>query len=106
MIKLSHRALADLEDIKAYTQDTWGRDQWLRYFKGLTQTFEAITRDPHRGRNRDLLAVGLCSVNYGRHIIFYKGLEAAKGETVILRILHQSRNLPALVYYDDLDGIG
>jgi hypothetical protein len=32
-------------------------------------------------------------------------LEAAKGAPVVLRIVHQKRHLPALVYYDDLDAI-
>jgi toxin ParE1/3/4 len=37
-------------------------------------------------------------------VIFYKRLDAADGAAVILRIVHQRRNMPALVYYEDLDG--
>tara|TARA_R110002124_G_scaffold173351_1_gene340909 strand:+ start:35 stop:178 length:144 start_codon:yes stop_codon:yes gene_type:complete len=44
------------------------------------------------------------SVNCQRHVIFYKRLDAADGAAVILRIVHLRRNMPALVYYEDLDG--
>jgi toxin ParE1/3/4 len=44
------------------------------------------------------------SVNCQRHVIFYKRLDATDGAAVILRIVHQRRNMPALVYYEDLDG--
>ena len=44
-------------------------------------------------------------IYYGRHIIFFSPIAAAGGAPVVLRILHQRRHLPALAYYDDLDGV-
>jgi len=35
MIRLSRQARADLEEIRRYTVKTWGRAQWLRYYRGL-----------------------------------------------------------------------
>ena len=102
-IKLSHLALQDLEDIRRYTTETWGRGQWLKYYRGMVAAFEAIEASPEQGRNRDLFYDGMKSKNCGRHVIFYKTMETADGAPVILRIIHQKRNLPALVYYEDLD---
>ena len=103
MIKLSDLARQDLDDIRSYTLKTWGREQWHKYFRGLTLTFEKIQEDPSKGRDRSLLVEGMLSVNYGRHVVFFKVLEASHGQPVVLRIVHQKRHFPALVYYDDLD---
>ena len=103
-IRLSRRAQRDLNDIRRYTIDTWGRNQWLNYYRGLVRAFEAIAADLDGGRDRSLFAAGLRSLSYGRHVIFFARIDAAGGEPVILRIVHQRRNLPALVYYEDIDG--
>jgi toxin ParE1/3/4 len=102
-IKLSHLALQDLEDIRRYTVESWGRGQWLKYYRGLVSEFEDIQTSPVRGRKRDLFYKGMLSRNYEKHVIFYMPIEAANGDPIILRIVHQRRNLPALVYYEDLD---
>ena len=94
----------DLDDIRRYTVKKWGREQWLAYYRGLVQAFERIAADPESGRNRSLFAAGLRSVNYARHVIFFARIAAAEDEPVILRIVHQRRNLPALVYFEDIGG--
>jgi len=103
-LKLSHLARQDLEDIRSYTVERWGREQWLDYYRGLMGAFEKIEADPMSGRSRALFRKGMRSVNCGRHIIFFSPVDAAGGKPVVLRILHQRRHLPATVYYDDLDG--
>lgn len=102
-IRLSGQAKSDLEEIRTYTVETWGRDQWLVYYRQLVTAFERITGDPDAGRDRSLFVLGMRSVNCQRHVIFYKRLDAVGGTAVILRIAHQRRNMPALVYYEDLD---
>lgn len=104
-ILLSRLARADLEDIRRYTVETWGRAQWLAYYRKLVQGFEAIAKNPDAGRDRSLFMPGMRSLNCEKHVIFYQRLDAAKGAPVVLRIVHQRRHLPALVYYDDLDAI-
>ena len=94
----------DLDDIRRYTVKKWGREQWLAYYRGLVQAFERIAADPECGRNRSLFAAGLRSVNYARHVIFFARIAAAEDEPVILRIVHQRRNMPALVYFEDIGG--
>ena len=103
-IRLSGQAKSDLEEIRTYTVETWGRDHWLVYYRQLVTAFERITGDPDAGLDRSLFVPGMRSVNCQRHVIFYKRLDAADGAAVILRIVHQRRNMPALVYYEDLDG--
>ena len=103
-IRLSRRARRDLDDIRRYTIETWGRNQWLTYYRGLVRVFDAIAADPDGGRDRSLFAPGLRSLNYGRHVIFFARIDAAGGEPVVLRIVHQRLNLPVLVYFEDIGG--
>lgn len=104
-IRLSRLAQADLDDIRAYTIETWGREQWLKYFRGMVSVFDKINDDPMAGRNRDLFGQGMRSLPYERHLVFFAPIAAAQGKPVILRVVHQSRYLPALAYYDDLDAV-
>lgn len=104
-ILLSRLARADLEDIRRYMVETWGRAQWLTYYRKLVRGFENIAKNPDAGRDRSLFMPGMRSLNCEKHVIFYQRLDAAKGAPVVLRIVHQKRHLPALVYYDDLDAI-
>lgn len=102
-IKLSRLAQADLDDIRDFTRAKWGEAQWFRYYRDLVAAFTLISSDPTVGRNRDLFRIGMRSVDCGKHVIFFAPIRAAAGAAVILRIVHQRRNLPALAYYDDLD---
>ncbi len=103
-IKLSRRARRDLDEIRRYAIETWNRIQWLTYYRGLAQALERIAADPDIGRDRSLFAPGLRSVNYKQHVIFFGKISAAGNEPVVLRIVHRRRNLPALVYYEDVAG--
>ena len=104
-IKLSSLAQSDLDEVRRYTMEVWGRDQWLKYYRGLVHVFERITENPTTGRDRRLFIEGMRSVNFEKHTVFFKTLEAAGGAPVILRIIHQRRHMPALIYYEDLDSV-
>ena len=104
-IRLSALARQDLDDIRQYTSENWGQAQWYKYYRGLVTAFERIADNPTIGRDRSLLVEGLRSLTYEKHIIFFKPVSAVNGESVILRIVHERRNLPALAYYDDLDAV-
>lgn len=101
--KLTRSARRDLEDIRRFTVDRWGRDQWLKYFAGLQLSFERITTDSGCGRPRDALSAGLRSLTCEQHVIFFSPIRRANGAVVIVRIVHQRRNLAALSLTDDLD---
>ena len=105
-IRLSRSARRDLDDIRRCTLATWGRDQWLNYYRSLyrslVRAIEGIAAHPDGGRDRSLLAPGLRSVNYKLHVIFFARIAAAGDEAVIVRIVHQRRSMPALVYFEDI----
>lgn len=97
-IRLTHRALHDLEETRRYTEETWGEAQWLRYFSAIQAGFEQIAADPNCGQSRDQFLVGMRSLTVGRHLIFFIPVRHAGGDVVVARIVHQSRNLKALAY--------
>lgn len=103
VIQLSGAARRDLEDIRRYTTEHWGRDHWLQYFIGLSDAFERITQNPDCGRPQDFLHKGLRSLPFGQHLIFYYPVQHAAGASVILRILHQKRNWTAMSFQADLE---
>ena len=103
-IRLSRLARRDLEDIRRYTLETWGRTQWLKYYRGLVRVFDGIMTNLGSARDRSLFVAGMRSVNYKKHIIFYARTTAADDAPLVLRIMHQRRNMAALVYYEDLSG--
>ena len=37
-IRLSRPARRALDEIRRYTVETWGREQWLAYYRGLVGT--------------------------------------------------------------------
>ncbi len=101
-IQLSDLARSDLEDMRDFTIETWGRAQWLAYYREIANAFDRVARNPETGADRSLLVPGMRSVNCHRHVIFFQRLDAADGAPVVLRIVHGRRHLPALAYYDDL----
>lgn len=101
-IQITSAALQDIEDIRAFTIDHWGRAQWLEYYQGMTAVFDRIAAAPDSGRNRHMQFPGMRSANYRAHLTFYRRTKAAKDAPVVLRIIHQRRNLPALHYMESL----
>ena len=102
-IRLTLLARQDLKDVRRFTTDTWGQEQWRRYFAGIMLAFERVTRDGKCGRARDDLRPGMRSLPYQKHLIFFEPIGHAGGDVVIVRIVHQSRNLAALAYRDQME---
>lgn len=97
-LRLTTAALDDLEDIRSFTTDNWGRAQWLSYFAGLEAALGRLRDDRHAGRAMTRLAPGLRLLVYRSHRIFFH--ENRRGEVVVLRILHQKRDIEALRWLD------
>ena len=91
--QLSELAKIDIDDTRAYTIETWGRDQWLRYYRRLINGFERIAAAPAAGRDRSGFLPGMQSVAVERHVVFYR---ANGPDVVILRVVHQRRDLAAM----------
>jgi len=96
--RLSSLAEADLDDIRAFTNERWGRARWQAYYRDLALAFERVADNPAIGRRRDPLRTGLRSLPCGAHVIFY--LPLAGGVIGIARILHQRQSAEALRWDD------
>ena len=101
--KLTLTARRDLDEIRKYTLARWGRDQWLRYFAGLSAAFERIAKDPQSGRPREAMHNELRSLTFEQHAIFFNPIRHAGGAIIIVRIVHQRRNLTALAFTDGIE---
>jgi toxin ParE1/3/4 len=102
-IRLSLLALQDIEEIRSFTLRQWGQDQWLRYFAAFSSALDQIAVDPSCGRPRDLIRIGMRSLTFQKHLIFFQSAHEPHGRIVILRIIHERRNFAALSYSDDLE---
>ena len=102
-VRLSLRALQDIEEIRAFTVERWGQDQWLRYFAALSSALERIAANPSCGRPRDLIRDGMRSLTFQRHLIFFQSARDLGGRVAILRVVYERRNFAALSYHDDLE---
>ena len=91
--QLSELARADLDEIRAFTIETWSREQWLRYYRRLIDGFERIALSPGGGRDRAGFLPGMRSVAVERHVVFYR---AFGPDVVILRVVHQRRDMAAM----------
>jgi toxin ParE1/3/4 len=83
--RLSTAAAGDLDGIRAFTLERWGRAQWLAYYGALARTFERIAAEPGTGRRRDGFRPGMRSVPCRAHVVFY--VELGGGVIGIVRVL-------------------
>lgn len=70
-VRITPRALADLDAIADYTLATWGENQTKKYLAELQQRFQWLAEHPHAGRIRDEIRDGFYSYPHGAHVIFY-----------------------------------
>jgi toxin ParE1/3/4 len=92
--RLSTAAKADLDGIRAYTLERWGRAQWLAYYREIARTLERIAAESGTGRRRDGFRPGMRSVPCRAHVVFYVELDGSG--IGIVRILHARQNAAAL----------
>ncbi len=82
---LSAEAKADLRDIALYTQAMWGREQRNSYVFGLEDVFVRLAAMPGLGRSREDIRPGVFSYPAGRHMVWYRPVDAG---IEILRVVH------------------
>ena len=83
-------ARADLKNIAAYTQRTWGAKQRRTYLKNFDETFHFLAESPFSGVACDYIVEGLRKHRLESHTIFYENLN---NHIVIVRILHKSMDI-------------
>lgn len=89
--QLRKEAQFDLEDIFDYSQDNFGLNIAVKYLNDLEDTFFNLCEYPTIGKNRSEIKFDVYSFVHKEHLILYKMSET---KIEILRVLHQSRDLP------------
>ena len=87
-IRLSRKAIADLDGIWDYTARTWSEDQSVVYYRQLYTAIQGLNHLPvFLERSYDVINPGLFGFKVGHHIIFYK--KGKNGSISVDRILHE-----------------
>ena len=91
VVDFAAEARKDLADIAAYTRDTWGVQQAIRYSGLLDNCFEDIAANHAVSKlyNRKFPNIRMCRCE--RHRIFFVRPEQLK-KAIIIAILHERMN--------------
>lgn len=98
--KVSKEARDDIRKIGYHTQRKWGKNQRRKYLNDLDKRFELLAKNPLLGRRCDNIREGYSRFEYISHIIFYR---QEKDFIVISRVIHQSRDVKALLSKEVID---
>ncbi len=90
LFSVSRAARADLKNIAAYKQKTWGAEQRRTYIKDLDLTFLFLAENPMSGTPCDYIISGLRKHSHESHTIFYENKDHS---VFIIRILHKSMDV-------------
>ena len=87
-IRLSRKAIADLDCIWDYTAQTWSEEQAVIYYRQIYSAIQGLNNLPVFLEKRyDVIKSGLWGFKVGHHIIFYK--KGKNGSISVDRILHE-----------------
>lgn len=89
--ELSTAADRDLDEIFDYTLTTFGLEQAVKYLSEFETLFDQLVSNPHIGKSRNEIKLGLKSFPKSSHIVFYR---IFTDRLRIVRVLHASRDLP------------
>jgi len=92
---LTHKAVADLDEIWDYTFEQWSEKQADDYYDLLIASCEKITQNPSLGRNYKGIIDDLYGLRTNRHIIFYRIIK--KDEIEVERILYERMDLESRI---------
>ena len=95
---LSPLAERDLEGIWRYTFRTWSRVQADRYHGAIIEAVEDLAAGRKAGRDAGDIREGYRRHKVGRHVLFYREND---DHLSVIRILHQSMDIPAQLGADD-----
>ena len=87
-IRLSRKAIADLDGIWDYTVETWSEEQAVFYYRQIYSAIQGLNDLPVFLEKRyDVIKPGLFGFKVGHHIIFYK--KGKNSSISVDRILHE-----------------
>ena len=87
-IRLSRKAIADLDSIWDYTVETWSEDQAIIYYRQIYTAIQGLNCSPvFLEKDYNVIKTGLLGFKVGHHIVFYK--KHKDGSIWVDRILHE-----------------
>ena len=89
-LKLSPKALQDVENIYEYTFVSWGIKQAEKYVDELNDAMIALCKKTELGSLYYFKSGNFRKMNVNRHILFYRRTEK---ELIVVRILHERMDL-------------
>jgi toxin ParE1/3/4 len=89
--RITNKAVEDLSSIWNYTRDTWSERQADHYYSMLIDYIEEIVINPNIGKSYEDIINKIMGLRAGRHIIFYRLIEA--NEVEVIRVLHERMDL-------------
>ena len=70
--RLTEAADADIDEIYAWTLETWGEAKADEYFHGLYDAFDRIIDNPYLGTDRPEFGENIQFIRFKSHRIFYR----------------------------------
>ena len=87
-IRLSRKAIADLDGIWEYTVQIWSEDQAVVYYRQIYNAIQSLDSIPlFLEKKYDIVKPGVLGYRVGHHVIFYK--RDKDGTISVDRILHE-----------------
>ncbi len=87
-IRLSRKAIADLDGIWEYTVQTWSEDQAVVYYRQIYNAIQSLDNIPlFLEKKYEIVKPGVLGYRVGHHVIFYK--RDKDGTISVDRILHE-----------------
>ncbi len=90
-IAISIAASIDIMEIWEYTAKRWSVEQADRYYSLLEKEINHLANKPHFGKALERIRQDYLSSKVKSHYIFYR---ISKDEIQIIRILHESMDIP------------
>jgi toxin ParE1/3/4 len=90
-VRLSKKAIADLESIWKYSAIQWSEKQANKYYLEIVEGIRKIVRKPRAGTNLSGILSKYWKYKVNSHFIFY--CVGEKNKIEIVRILHQKMDL-------------
>ena len=87
-IRLSRKAITDLDSIWDYTVETWSEEQAVIYYRQIYSTIQGLNSLPaFLEIDYNIIKPGLFGFKVGHHIVFYK--KHKDGSIWVDRVLHE-----------------
>ena len=87
-IRLSRKAVANLDSIWDHTVETWSEEQAVVYYRQIYTAIQGLNSLPvFLEKDYNVIKTGLLGFKVGHHIVFYK--KHQDGSIWVDRILHE-----------------